>query len=271
MLSDLSPMVTSPFYKVPISKPFVFMGKKKHRFSSDSIVDAYFKSLDSIHDPKLLVEVSAVKAKENFYRTYLRDSFRNTKGMQVDFIGQVHINATSSQLAPEVVYSQLQIKSILDSAKYDVIGWESSALDVLTPLSWMQESWAHIEYMGMQPDRDTMFFYNLKLSSVPDDAVLATWIERHDTHIIGNQNEELWTLNLATKKFYNFDHPFAAITMHMRSYMALARVLTDMKKHKHSHGVVVLGELHVEDFRFCADGLGLKMNIWSTLGDVDNF
>ena len=266
------PRFGKEYYKVLINPPaMTFDGKKVAEISTDLLVDHYVEKLDSFFDPRLVNEINAVKAKKGYFKKLLKESFANTQGMNLDFIAQTHSVMEMGQLPPDVIWSQLQIKTILDSMHYDAIGWETSAIEDLTPALAMDETRRHVAMMGQDPSRiHDSDFYIRKPDEATDDAVQAKWFEDHSLPIVGSQDESLWWLDLQARNLYRMQTPMFAHTSTFRGYIAVAKVLHYMKKHHCKHGVLVLGMNHTVQAVYCAKGLGLKMRIWNT-SEKENF
>ena len=260
------PRFGKEYYKVYISPAaMTFTGKKADEFSTDPLVDHYMQKLDTFFDPRLANEINAVRAKREAYKKFLREAFSNTEGMSLDFIAQTHSLTEMKRLPPEVIWSQLQTKTILDSMHYDAVGWESSAIEDLTPTLFMDETKRHIAAMGGDASRmNDSDFYKAQPSDAPEDAIQAAWFENHSLPIVGTQDESIWWLDLQAEKLYGAETPLFTYTATFRGYVAIAKVLHYMKKHHCKHGVLILGMKHSVQAAYCAQHLGLKMRIWNT-------
>lgn len=234
---------------------------------ADSLVYEMQVAVKQLKNMELMPETKAVLSRCNYYRTFLKSSFKKSQGIHIDFIGDEHwvvqMGVSTDQIPNGVLSSQKEVRAVLDSAKYDAIGWEMSAVDSLTPEVFQKEQEYNQKLDGYPvTPQATPVFYRLKSSDSPDDAVFAYWLDHNNAKIVGLQDPVYWY-------FYNKTEAgsvFGEIRK-FNSYLALARMVESMCKHGYKNGVVVLGSLHVADLVFLAKRLGIKMTVYDTCHD----
>ena len=226
----------------------------------DSLVDAFIHALKSQLSSSSLKEpdVQLVLNKIGFYRKFLKENFKNAKGLHIDAIGNFHWNTNLGKDIPDEVYkSQKEVRKILDYYQYSLVGWEMSASDSVTPESIQQEQEESQHRKDPADQRTVNSVYSLKSSDVADDAVFAYWLDNlGQAKIIGWESRELWY-------FYNSTlSETAQLLMDTRSfvsYVALAKVINSMNTHHYKNAVIVSGSYHSKDFILLARKFGIVM------------
>ncbi len=238
----------------------VIDSKSDTKLSIDSIVDLFSSALDS-HPGRLNIpEMIAVANLIPNYRSFLKEYLPLGKNLNIDFIGQIHVSDPSvNAIIPlKVISCQKNIKKILDSINYDVIGHESLSLWEFNEKTYMQEFY---HSLNMQYSEKDLTFKNLSYENTCKiDGVIAFWIKNPNAHIVGVEDSSLYDLNIAAMQ-HNDSIGYEIVKL--RSYIAIARLIKIMNQRGYKRGVLVLGVLHAKDIILIAKHFGIKMNVYS--------
>jgi hypothetical protein len=254
-------------YQHPLNPALIVNDSMSSNYSNyfvDSLVNQLEVALKKVKNPEMTDDVKAVLGKCDYYRTFMKNIFKKATGMQIDYITQFHwtvqLGMDPNQFPPGLLASQTEVRKIIDLSYYNVIGWEMSAIDSLTPESWQLEQENNARMQGYQvTPAEIPLFYKIQSSDSKDDAVLAYWLDNHNAHIMGEQDPVFWYFYDKTA-----EDPVFTEARKFNSYLALARMIDVMQKHAYKSACIVLGSYHTADLIFLAKRIGIKMKVYDT-------
>ncbi|HKR04790.1 MAG TPA: hypothetical protein VJY62_09140 [Bacteroidia bacterium] len=211
--------------------------------------------------------IQVVKRNLENIQKLLRTELQNAQGFQIDFIPQYEIG--NQKNIPKLVHDsieryQIAVKDLLIKSNYDLIGWESSALDTMTHQRYEQELLSMWREVNPNFTVNTPYIFEWFSSQYMwQDGVLAYWAMYPQENLVGTQEASLWKLNL---KANSYDVHFSNKVAEFRSYVAMAKMIRKMRAEKSKqpiHAVIVMGAWHQTDITMIGNILGIKMNVIS--------
>jgi len=215
--------------------------------------------------PPLYDNIQTVKRNLESIKKLIRSELRNAQGFQIDFIPQYEIG--NQKNIPKWAHDSIEryqngVKDLLIKSNYDLIGWESSALDSLTHEKYEQELLSMWKEVNPNFTVNTPYIFEWFSSQYMwQDGVLAYWAINPQANLVGTQEASLWKLNL---KANIYDIQFSNKVAIFRSYVAMAKMIRNMrgkKSKKPQRAVIAMGAWHQDDLASINNFLGIKSKV----------
>lgn len=251
--------------------------KKTGNYNFTANSDALKENLTffSKDSDKELRDISILLLKElPRYRTLIAKVPELGTNKQLDFIMNVHFGGEDdpANIVKEVLNSNMLVTRILNQNKYDTVAVEdfylmdpdfatlperisersklvgkyispAEAKAVVDAKRYVRAYW---QYMADNPTKEIFGFEELLLAKFMEYSLVTTMIESDDPRVTKFKK----TISLVMK---------------LRSELAFARTVEKMAVAGHSRGVIVMGYVHIHEFRPMVEAIGMESQFYVTI------
>lgn len=216
-------------------------------------------------DASIGKEVSEVQADLEQYRVLRSDAFQKAAGLRIDYIAYEHY--APGLFLRGVINSQEKPRKLLDNLGEDSIGVEGSICDVVSIPCLINDMDRQTRASG-NPVAPSVLRDALFQDVMPAEAGLGYFRDNPGASVTGLEMHHLHFLHNSVLALLASNHPqydgLAALLSAARSDMAIARMVTFMKKNKKRQGVFIFGFNHETRLKETMARIGIISRIYRT-------